>query len=80
MSLQKPRRESGRTRHRVPIVMETARADLWPEERVFEPLLGLVDLEIGWHHIVVAGEHHGRAVLRSILGLPSVRGRYVVTR
>ena len=33
---------------------------LRPEERVIDPSLRLVNIEIGWHDIVVAGKHRGR--------------------
>ena len=33
---------------------------LRPEERVIDPSLRLVNIEIGWHDIIVAGKHRGR--------------------
>ena len=37
---------------------EEGRAHLGREQRVVEPALGLVDVELGRHDVEVAGEHH----------------------
>ena len=34
--------------------------DLRTKERVVDPSLRLIDVEVGWHHIVIADERDGR--------------------
>ena len=40
-------------------------ADLGAEQRVVDPALGFVDVELGGDDVVVAGEHDGRAARRA---------------
>ena len=44
--------------------------DLRPEQRVIDPALGLINIELSGHHIEIAGEHHGHACCKKLRGVP----------
>ncbi len=47
-----------------------------PEQRVIDPALRRVDIEIGRHHVVVAGEHDRRAGRQQVFGMFASRSNH----
>jgi hypothetical protein len=45
-------------------------SDFGPEQRVIDPALGLMNVQLGGHHIEIAGEHDRHTCRKKLRGMP----------